>query len=66
MEKRLGNLNGATGGSYAGQVYDKQYDCPTLTDMQGGGRQPHIIEIIPLGKREDLKDLLNVRRNKTE
>ena len=44
-ECRLGNLNGATGGSYAGQVYDKDYLCPTLTDMQGGGRQPHIVEV---------------------
>lgn len=44
-ECRLGNLNGATGGNYAGQIYDKDYLCPTLTDMQGGGRQPHIIEV---------------------
>lgn len=44
-ECRLGNLNGATGGSYAGQVYDQDYLCPTLTDMQGGGRQPHIVEV---------------------
>lgn len=44
-ECRLGNLNGATGGNYAGQVYDKDYLCPTLTDMQGGGRQPHIVEV---------------------
>lgn len=51
-ECRLANLNGATGGSYAGQVYDKDYLCPTLTDMQGGGRQPHIVEVKKLDVNE--------------
>ena len=41
--KRIGNLNNKSGGSFAGQVYDKCGLAPTLTDMQGGGRQPHII-----------------------
>lgn len=43
-EQRLGCLNGFGGGSFAGQVYEKDGLAPTLTDMQGGGRQPHIVE----------------------
>lgn len=38
----LGNFyNHGTG--YAGNVFDKGGLCPTLTNMQGGGRQPMII-----------------------
>ena len=46
--RRLGNIyrnygeNQGTG--FAGNVWDKQSICPTLTTMQGGGRQPMIIE----------------------
>lgn len=36
MEVRLGNIFGFTGGNYAGNVYDKNYMCPTLNTMQGG------------------------------
>ena len=45
-EKRLGNIFGATGGSYAGQVYDTNYLGPSLTTMQGGDRQPMIVDRI--------------------
>lgn len=41
----LGNMNGFTGRSFAGAVWNKHRPCPTLNAMQGGGRQPHIIEI---------------------
>ena len=39
----LGSLYGH-GTGYAGAVWDTQSVCPTLTTMQGGGRQPHIVE----------------------
>ena len=41
----LGNINGWTGRSFAGAVWDKDCVCPTINSMQGGGRQPHIIEV---------------------
>lgn len=42
---RLGNIYGNQfGPGYAGNVWDKNAICPTLMTMQGGGRQPHIIE----------------------
>lgn len=44
-EQRLGCLSGGTGGNFAGQVFEKNGLAPTLTDMQGGGRQPHIVEV---------------------
>lgn len=44
MERRLGNIFGFDGGNYAGNVYDKNYMCPTLNTMQGGCKQPMIIE----------------------
>lgn len=35
---RLGNIyNPNLGTSYAGNVWDKEGVCPTLTTMQGGG-----------------------------
>ena len=42
---RLGNIyNPNLGTSYAGNVWDKEGICPTLTTMQGGGgREPMII-----------------------
>ena len=44
--KRLGNLNGHTGGSFAYMVYDSDGLCPTINCMGGGGREPMIIEEI--------------------
>lgn len=32
-----------------GRVYDDKGLCPTLTDMQGGGRQPMIVEPVLVG-----------------
>ena len=43
LERRIGNLWGATGGSFAGMVYDSKYLAPSITTAQGGGRQPHIV-----------------------
>lgn len=45
MESRkLGNIYGFDGGNYAGNVYEKNDIAPTLTNMQGGNRQPMIID----------------------
>ena len=42
---RLGNVYGEQfGASYAGNVWDKNGLCPVLMTMQGGGRQPMVIE----------------------
>lgn len=43
IEKRIGNIFGATGGNYAGMVYDKDYLSPALSAMTGGCRQPMIV-----------------------
>lgn len=39
---RLFNIYGATGGNYAGNVYDIDGIAPALNDMRGGNRQPLI------------------------
>lgn len=45
MEGRfLGSLYGH-GTGYAGAVWDAKNVSPTLNTMQGGGRQPHIVEV---------------------
>lgn len=54
--KLLGSLYGYSGANYAGTVWDKQYISPTILTAQGGGREPHIIEIIHLGKAEEIKN----------
>lgn len=42
----LGNYYGAEFGTgYAGNVWDYRFLCPSIMTMQGGGRQPHILEI---------------------
>lgn len=42
--KFIGNVNREDFGTgYAGGVWDDNYVSPTLTTMQGGGRQPHVI-----------------------
>ena len=43
-EKKIGNIFGFTGGNYAGNVYDKDRLSPTLNTMQGGCKQPMIVE----------------------
>lgn len=47
-EIRLGNLYGAMGGNYAGNVYDMNGLCPTINTC-GGGREPMIVETKELG-----------------
>ena len=46
MEQKIGNIFGFTGGNYAGNVYDKDHLSPTLNTMQGGCKQPMIVETI--------------------
>ena len=43
-EKKIGNIYGFTGGNYAGNVYDKTCLCPTISTMQGGNKQPMIVD----------------------
>lgn len=43
-EMKIGNIFGATGGNYAGNVYDQDYLAPAINTAQGGYRQPIIIE----------------------
>lgn len=41
--KRVGNIYGFTGGSYAGAVYDPEGIGPSIDTMSGGNRQPMIV-----------------------
>lgn len=51
--KFLGNINRPDFGTgYAGGVWDTKNISPTLTTMQGGGRQPHIITSLVSNKGE--------------
>ncbi|WP_313069931.1 DNA (cytosine-5-)-methyltransferase [Lacrimispora sp.] len=51
--KFLGNINRPDFGTgYAGGVWDIKNISPTLTTMQGGGRQPHIITSLVSNKGE--------------
>lgn len=44
-QKRLGNLYGDDRGTgFAGNVWDKNYISPSLTTMQGGMREPMIVD----------------------
>ena len=52
MEVRLGNIFGFTGGNYAGNVYDKDHLSPTLNTMQGGCKQPMIIDSAIVAMRD--------------
>ena len=45
-EKKIGNLFGATGGNYAGNVYDKNYLAPAINTCGGGYREPIIVEYV--------------------
>lgn len=48
---RIGNIYGDHyGPGYAGNVWDINELCPTLTTMQGGGRQPMIIDNLRIRK----------------
>ena len=50
-EKKIGNVFGATGGNYAGNVYDKSFLAPCLNAMTGGVRQPLIVEYLVVAER---------------
>ena len=50
-EKKIGNVFGATGGNYAGNVYDKSFLAPCLNAMTGGVRQPLIVEYMVVAER---------------
>ena len=50
---RLGNIYGFDGGNYAGNVYEKNALAPTVLNMQGGGRQPMIVENVILGGMQE-------------
>lgn len=41
--RRLGNINGFTGGNFAYMVYDKDWLSPTINTCRGGGTQPFIV-----------------------
>lgn len=41
--KKLGNIYGFTGGSYAGAVYDPEGIGPSIDTISGGNRQPMIV-----------------------
>lgn len=41
--KKLGNIYGFDGGSYAGNVYSSEYISPTINTMGGGNREPMIV-----------------------
>lgn len=45
--KQIGNcmLSGNRDNPNPGRVYDSSELSPCLTDMQGGGRQPHVVEV---------------------
>lgn len=44
MVIKLGNIYGFTGGNFVGIVYSAKGIAPALKTMQGGNRQPLIIE----------------------
>lgn len=52
--KFIGNVNREDFGTeYAGGVWDDSHVRPTLTTMQGGGRQPHVITGLVKNKGEN-------------
>lgn len=57
-EYKIGNVYNPkhTGGSFAGNVYDKKGLCPALSTMQGGGRQPHIVTNATIGIDKSIND----------
>ena len=44
MVIKLGNIYGFIGGNFAGNVYSTKGIAPVLNTMQGGNKQPMIIE----------------------
>jgi hypothetical protein len=58
----LGNIYGFDGGNYAGNVYDKHALAPTMLNMQGGNRQPMIIENETVQIKHTIIDRCRLRR----
>ncbi len=60
--KFIGNItNPKLHDGYAGATFDTDYISPSLTTMQGGGRQPHVIEktepkVLTVGKLSTSQD----------
>lgn len=42
---KIGNLFGATGGNFAGNVYDISGFAPTVNTCGGGYREPLVLEV---------------------
>lgn len=54
QETRLGNIYGDDKGTgYAGNVWDKNCIAPALTTMQGGQREPMVIENVIIGGMQE-------------
>lgn len=64
--KRIGNLYGEDSGTgFAGNVWDKFQLCPTITTMQGGGREPMIIEDAKTTRGADVVSTIRASYYKT-
>ena len=52
--KQIGNcmVSGKRDNPNPGRVYDSSELSPCLTDMQGGGRQPHVVEVKKMGDKK--------------
>lgn len=53
--RKIGNIFGYTGGNFSGNVYDKNSLSPTLNTMQGGNKQPMIVEETQIIREEPLE-----------
>lgn len=53
--KKIGNIFGYTGGNFSGNVYDTRALSPTLSTMQGGNKQPMLVEEIKIIREEPLE-----------
>lgn len=53
--KKIGNIFGYTGGNFSGNVYDTRSLSPTLSTMQGGNKQPMLVEEIKIIREEPLE-----------
>lgn len=61
-EKKIGNLYGFQGGTFAGNVYGTDGVSPTILTCGGGGRQPHIVRACALrGRGEGWRHNLELR-----